>query len=136
MTIFCLYSRPNGTTTMAPMALRDSGADPFRTNLPTGAGATLMGGRNERQGEWHTAPKLGVTMILRGHLDIETQRANPSVTQLSTGDILLVFDRTGEGHRSRAHGPDGMTALLLPLAEADVAGLAALFADWPTDLVL
>jgi hypothetical protein len=136
MTIFCLYSRANGTTTIAPVVLRDPGADPFRASMPTGAGATLMGGRKERQGEWHTTPKVGVTIVLRGHLNIETHRANPHVTQLSAGDVLLVLDRTGEGHRSRASGPEGMTALLLPLAEGDVPGLAALFADWPADLLL
>jgi hypothetical protein len=136
MTIFCLYSRANGTITIAPVVLRDPGTDPFRASLPTGAGATIMGGRKERQGEWHTTPRLGVTLILCGHLDIQTQRAAPRTVQISAGDVLLVLDRTGEGHRSRAHGPDGMTALLLPLAEADVAGLAALFEDWPTDLVL
>ena len=136
MTIFCLYSRSDGTTTITPVSLHDTGADPFRLAFPTGAGATIMSGRKERQGEWHNTPMLAVTVVLEGQLSIETNRRTSRVTELGVGDVLLVLDRSGEGHRSRGHGPTGLTALLLPLAESDVSALSALFRDWPADFAL
>lgn len=136
MTIYCLYSRFDGTTTITPVLLRDPGTDPFRASLPTGAGATILSGHKDRQGDWHTTPKTGVTVVLAGHLTIETRAPAPIAVQLSAGDVLLVLDRSGAGHRSRAHGPSGMTALLLPLSEAEVSNLAGLFADWPGDIHL
>ena len=131
MTIYCLSSRRDGTTNMVPVNLHESESDPVRLLFPTGAGATLMTGWRERQGQWHTTPKLGVTVIIEGYLDIETNLAAPQSVTLKAGDILLVLDQTGDGHRSRAHGPHGMSALLLPLDAADLPVLSRLFRDWP-----
>ncbi|MDX2142630.1 MAG: hypothetical protein SFV19_04705 [Rhodospirillaceae bacterium] len=136
MTIYCLRTRGDGTTTIVPISLHESQSDPFRVNLPTGAGATLVTGRRERQGAWHTTPKLGITVILEGFLDIEVNRAAPERTTLKAGDVLIVLDQTGDGHRSRAHGPRGMTALLLPLDAADLPALARHFRDWPAEVTL
>jgi hypothetical protein len=136
MTIYCIYSRHDGTTTMVPIKLFESESDPARLLFPTGAGATLMTGRRERQGQWHTTPKLGVTVIIEGLLDIEINRAASHCTTLVAGDILLVLDQSGDGHRSRAHGPHGMSALLLPLDAADLPALSSLFRDWPVGLII
>lgn len=113
MTIHCLHSRAGGISDIVSLSL-------------TGA---------EHRVDWHATPKLGVTVILGGFLDIEINRAAPSVTTLAAGDVLLVVDYRGEGHRSRAHSPVGLSALLLPLAAADVPALAAAFVDWPADIV-
>lgn len=136
MTIYCLYSRPDATTTVVPINFHEPKTDPALLMFPTGAGATMMTGRRERQGQWHTTPKLGVTVIVEGCLDIEINRAAPQCVTLNAGDILLVLDQTGEGHRSRAHGPNGMTALLLPLDATNLPALSTLFRDWPTDLTI
>jgi hypothetical protein len=134
--IYCLYSRCDGATSIVPINLCEPVLDPARVIFPTGAGATLMTGRRERQGQWHTTPQLGVTAIIGGHLDIEVNRADPQCVTLVAGDILLVLDRTGDGHRSRAHGPQGISALLLPLDAAQLHVLASLFRDWPADLTI
>ncbi len=136
MTIYCLYSRPDGATKVVPICLREPATDPARLMIPTGVGASLMTGRRERQGQWHTTPTLGVTVIVEGCLDIEINKAAPQGVTLVAGDILLVLDATGDGHRSRAHGANGMSALLLPLDAADLPSLARLFHDWPTDLTI
>ena len=96
-----------------------------------GAGATLMTSRLDRTGEWHTTPNIGLTVMLKGWLEIHINRAQPKIFTLVAGDMLFVMDLTGEGHRSRAYGPDGMSALLLPLKASDLASFGQVFKNWP-----
>ncbi|MDX2223567.1 MAG: hypothetical protein SFV21_12505 [Rhodospirillaceae bacterium] len=134
MGVFCLYSTVAGPACVRELTFVNADMDPFRVGLPLGTGATVITGKAERRGAWHTTPQVGLTVILNGCLEIETNQAAPRLQPLVAGDMLLVLDRSGEGHRSRGFGPQGLTALLLPLAADAAVALPRLFANWPDDL--
>ncbi|MSO98931.1 MAG: hypothetical protein EXR11_12055 [Rhodospirillaceae bacterium] len=132
MTIYHLSAGSGGIAHMQELVLANPGnADPLRTSLATSAGATLMTSNLDRTGEWHTTPNIGLTVMLKGWLEIHINRAAPKIFTLLAGDMLFVMDLTGEGHSSRAYGPDGMSALLLPLKASDLASFGQVFKNWP-----
>jgi hypothetical protein len=49
--------------------------------------------------DWHTAPRRQYIFMLDGHIEIET--SDGEKRQFAGGDVLLVEDTTGKGHRSR-----------------------------------
>jgi hypothetical protein len=49
--------------------------------------------------DWHTAPRRQFILLLDGHIEIET--SDGAVRQFKGGDVLLVEDTTGKGHRTR-----------------------------------
>lgn len=50
--------------------------------------------------DWHNAPQRQYIIMLDGAVDIEI--SDGTVRRFSTGDILLVEDTTGHGHKSKA----------------------------------
>ena len=53
-------------------------------------------------GDWHPAPARQFMVLLSGALDVET--SDGYVVNLIPGDVLLVEDTWGKGHRSRNVG--------------------------------
>lgn len=50
--------------------------------------------------DWHNAPQRQYIIMLDGAVDVEI--GDGTVRRFSTGDILLVEDVTGRGHKSKA----------------------------------
>ena len=50
--------------------------------------------------DWHNAPQKQYIIILEGEVEIEVGTGEKRI--FSSGDILLVEDTEGQGHRSRA----------------------------------
>ena len=50
-------------------------------------------------GDWHPAPTRQFMVLLSGKVDVET--SDGSTVNLVPGDIILVEDTWGKGHRSR-----------------------------------
>ena len=50
--------------------------------------------------DWHNAPQRQYILMLDGAVDVEI--GDGTVRRFSTGDILLVEDTTGRGHKSKA----------------------------------
>lgn len=50
-------------------------------------------------GGWHTAPQRQYVLFLAGKTEIEVSDGEKRI--LKTGDVLLVEDTTGKGHRNR-----------------------------------
>lgn len=63
----------------------------FRTTEPLGDNPAL--------GDWHTAPQRQYVMFLRGETEVEVSDGEKRVFR--TGDVFLVEDTTGKGHRNR-----------------------------------
>jgi hypothetical protein len=139
MTVYCLYHTRNGTSNIVPLTLKLPDGQ-TRGGLFVDREAFIMDGTAPRPTDWHCTPALAVSIILKGQLDIEVNKSAPRLTQLCAGDAVIVLDHKisdhCEGHKGLAHGPTGMTALVLKLAAADVPALAANFADWPADIAL
>ena len=53
-------------------------------------------------GDWHPAPAKQFMVLLSGALDVEA--SDGGVVRLSPGDVLLVEDTLGKGHKSRNSG--------------------------------
>lgn len=50
--------------------------------------------------DWHNAPRRQFVFLLRGGVEIEV--GDGEIRRLLPGEVLLVEDTTGQGHRSRA----------------------------------
>ncbi|MDA0663355.1 MAG: hypothetical protein O3B08_11040 [Proteobacteria bacterium] len=55
-------------------------------------------------GDWHTAPQRQYVMFLRGETEIEVSDGEKRIFR--TGDVFLVEDTTGKGHRNRRLSPE------------------------------
>lgn len=49
--------------------------------------------------DWHCAPRRQYIVLLDGHIEIETSLGEKR--EFEGGDVLLVEDTTGKGHRTR-----------------------------------
>jgi quercetin dioxygenase-like cupin family protein len=55
-------------------------------------------------GGWHTAPQRQYVLFLAGKTEIEASDGEKRI--LKTGDVLLVEDTHGKGHRNRRLSPE------------------------------
>ncbi len=63
--------------------------------------------------DWHNAPQRQYIIMLDGAVDVEI--GDGTVRRFSTGDILLVEDTTGRGHRSKAVNDKSRTSVFVTL---------------------
>ncbi len=63
--------------------------------------------------DWHNAPQRQYIIMLDGAVDIEI--TDGTVRRFSTGDILLVEDTTGHGHKSKAVNNQSRTSVFVTL---------------------
>ncbi len=62
---------------------------------------------------WHTAPRRQYIVLLDGEIEIEISTGEKR--RFAGGEILLVEDVTGKGHRTRHTRPHLRRSLFLPL---------------------
>ncbi|TYO96117.1 hypothetical protein EDC39_11564 [Geothermobacter ehrlichii] len=70
--------------------------------------------------DWHNAPERQYVIMLEGEVDIEA--GSGEVRRFGPGDILLVEDVDGRGHRSRAVDGRPRRSLFITLPPKDDAG--------------
>jgi hypothetical protein len=64
---------------------------------------TKTQGSEPALGHWHTAPQRQYVLFLAGETEIEASDGEKRI--LKTGDVLLVEDTFGKGHRNRRLSP-------------------------------
>jgi hypothetical protein len=64
------------------------------------------------EGDFHPAPRRQIQTLLRGA--VETETTDGSHVRFETGDVILLEDTTGRGHRSRVVS-DGVEILAITL---------------------
>ena len=69
----------------------------------------------EWYGDWHPTPKRQFFLYLAGQMEIET--SDGEVRSIGAGDVLLVEDTTGKGHRSRNVGSTEVLCALVQLPD-------------------
>lgn len=101
----CVYALPDGGSRLIDLTLpvthKVTAAD-GTSHWEGVAAASQWGlagsGSSSTHHEWHTCGQAGLSITLRGHWEIEasdgTRRA------LAPGDVLVMLDTTGQGHRS------------------------------------
>ena len=63
--------------------------------------------------DWHNAPRRQYILMLDGAVDVEI--GDGTVKRFSTGDILLVEDTTGRGHKSKAVNNEARISVFITL---------------------
>ena len=62
---------------------------------------------------WHKAPQRQYIIMLDGSVDVEI--GDGTVRRFTTGDILLVEDTTGRGHKSKAVNNEPRSSIFVTL---------------------
>ena len=63
--------------------------------------------------DWHNPPRRQLIVLLDGEIEVEV--TSGETRRFRGGDVLLVEDVTGTGHRTRAVSPGPRRSLFLPL---------------------
>lgn len=66
--------------------------------------------------DWHPAPRRQLIVLLDGAIEIEV--GSGETRRFFGGDVLLVEDTTGRGHRTRTVDGKKRRSLLIPLDES------------------
>ena len=69
------------------------------------------------KGDLHSAPFRQLHIYLSGEIEAET--SDGEIRRIGPGDIALVEDTSGRGHRSRVVGPSEALIVAVKLAETD-----------------
>ncbi len=64
--------------------------------------------------DWHTAPRRQYILMLDGEIEIET--GDGEKRRFRGGDVLLVEDTTGRGHKTRNTGGKMRRSVFIPIA--------------------
>lgn len=64
--------------------------------------------------DWHPAPARQLVVLLDGEIEIEV--GDGEVRRFAGGEVLLLEDTTGRGHRTRNVGAVPRRSLFVPLA--------------------
>jgi hypothetical protein len=65
--------------------------------------------------DWHCAPQRQLIVLLDGEIEVEV--TSGEIRRFCGGDVVLVEDTTGTGHRTRSIGDEVRRSLFLLLAE-------------------
>jgi hypothetical protein len=68
------------------------------------------------QGDWHPAPYRQLHIYLSGEIEAET--SDGEIRRIGAGDIALVEDTSGVGHRSRVVGSTDVVIAAVKLADS------------------
>ena len=115
MKVTRIYSDANGDSHFEgiDIALDDAGAI-GRLSRPQPVASVIF--RENEPGydyDWHTAPRRQYIVLLDGEIEIEVSSGEKR--RFGGGDVLLVEDVTGKGHRTRHTRPHRRRSLFLPL---------------------
>ena len=98
------------------IALRDAG-EIGRLSEPVDARSVIFRETEpDYDYDWHRAPQRQLIVLLDGAIEIEV--GTGETRRFSGGDILLVEDTTGRGHRTRTTDGQRRRSLFIPLDES------------------
>ncbi|RMH69999.1 MAG: hypothetical protein D6675_10910 [Gemmatimonadetes bacterium] len=117
MTITRLYSDDNGDSRFEVIEIPlDDAGDIGRLSKPHPAtGIIFRENDADYNYDWHNAPQRQYIIMLDGAIEIETSRGE--VRTFRAGDILLVEDTTGKGHKTKAMGGNPRRSIFITLDE-------------------
>ncbi|MFC1977450.1 cupin domain-containing protein [Chloroflexota bacterium] len=113
MKIISVYSGPDGESHFKDIELTFKKERTGSASITKPAKAThafFREAKGDDNGDWHTAPRKQLIIVLKGKLEIEV--ADGSKRRFVPGDVLLAEDTTGHGHLSRSFN---RTAFYVPI---------------------
>lgn len=81
------------------VGLADSGEIGFLSQVFPSKGVIFRENDESYDYDWHNAPRRQYIILLDGAIEIEV--SDGEIRQFGGGDVLLVEDTTGRGHRTR-----------------------------------
>src|SRR5271155_354514 len=88
--------------------------------LEAKGGATLLRLKAGAVEDWHNSPRAWFLIVLQGASEVTT--SDGQIRHFGPGSVVLLDDTTGKGHQTRAVGKIDHIAVVIPIAEAPVAG--------------
>ena len=117
MKLTCIGVTDEGGSRFAEMEIElTDGGEIGRLSEPMAASGVVF---RENDGgydfDWHNAPRRQLIVLLDGEIEVEVTSGEKR--RFRGGDVLLVEDTTGTGHRTRTIGDRPRHSLFIPLAE-------------------
>jgi hypothetical protein len=97
-----VYADAEGESHFAELdvPLRDAGPIGRLSEMQPATGVIFRENDADYDYDWHCAPRKQYILLLDGEIEIET--SDGDMRRFRGGDILLVEDTTGKGHRTRS----------------------------------
>ncbi len=110
-----IYADANGTSHFADVAvpLQDAGPIGRLSATQPGSGVIFRETDATYDYDWHQAPRRQWIVLLDGAISIET--GDGEIRTFRGGDILLVEDTHGAGHRTRQLNAGPRRSLFIPI---------------------
>jgi hypothetical protein len=104
ITITRLYTGGSGISHFedVEIPLSDEGKIGFLSEIEKATGIRFRTNRADYNYNWHNAPRRQYIIMQEGQ--VEVTASDGEVRVFDPGDVLLVEDTTGKGHKSRALG--------------------------------
>jgi quercetin dioxygenase-like cupin family protein len=83
-------------------------------------GATLLRLRKGAVEDWHIAPRTQFLIGVQGESEVTT--SDGKTLRVKPGDVVLMDDTTGKGHKTAAMGSQDHVAIVVPVTAASPAG--------------
>lgn len=101
MHITRIYNTPNGTSHFenVDIELTEAGEIGSLSERFAVSGIVFRENPSDYDYDWHNAPQRQYVVMLDGNIEIEV--SDGEVRRFTGGDILLVEDTTGRGHKTR-----------------------------------
>jgi hypothetical protein len=101
------------TSELLPIEFVPSAPPLHLTQLSPAKSIGFFGAEADWNSNWHISSARNLFVLISGSWEIEASDGQKRT--LSSGDILLVEDTTGQGHRSRVSGDQESLAVLIEL---------------------
>lgn len=120
MTITRVYATPDGESHFedVEIPLRDAGAIGALSDAVPAGQVIFRETDPDYDYDWHCAPQRQYIVLLDGHIEIET--SDGEKRRFQGGDVLLVEDTYGKGHRTRTTDGRRRRSIFITLPEAPV----------------
>lgn len=115
MRITRIYPDADGESHFAELdiPLADGGALGYMSERLPAAGVIFRENAPDYDLDWHCAPRRQYIVMLDGEIEITV--SDGETRRFAGGDVLLVEDTTGRGHRTRHTRPERRHTLFIPL---------------------
>ena len=115
MQVTQIYADASGESHFADVdiPLADGGALGFLSERQPAAGLIFRENEPGYDLDWHRAPQPQYIVLLDGEIEITVSTGE--TRRFTGGDVLLVKDTTGKGHRTRHTRPQQRRSLFIPL---------------------
>ena len=110
-----IYADDGGTSRFEDqeVLLTDAGTIVKLSSLQAGRGVIFRETEDTYDYDWHPAPRKQWIILLNGEISIET--GDGVVRRFAAGDVLLVEDTHGRGHKTRQLSSGVRRSLFIPI---------------------